>query len=127
MSSRFPKPTHLNAFKWRGFFLFILSVLALVSLLAIVQVQHEIRHLESRYYHSMQQSLVAKEEWGRLMLEQRHLTSPMMVEKVAKEQLGMTLNKDNFQYLYLKPDRKDVQMGAVDTTVDSAVDIGVKP
>ena len=104
MQSRFPEPTSLKQFKWSGFFLFFLALLTLVSLLGIVHVQHEIRHTESRYYQTMQQTLVAKEEWGRLMLEQKHLTSPVMVEQVARQQLDMTLDNDNFQYIYLPPE-----------------------
>ncbi|GAB6070759.1 hypothetical protein JCM30760_18560 [Thiomicrorhabdus hydrogeniphila] len=103
MQDRFPEPTHLKAFKWRGFFLFILVTLVLASLLAIVHVQHKIRNIESQYYQSLQQSLVAKEEWGRLMLEKKHLTSPNMVEQIAKQKLGMTLDKEHFQYLYIDP------------------------
>lgn len=103
MQSRFPEPTHLKNFKWRGFFLFILVTLVCASLLAIVHVQHQIRNIESRYYQSLQQSLVANEEWGRLMLEKKHLTSPTMVEQVAKQKLGMTLDKTHFQYIYIEP------------------------
>ena len=103
MQSRFPKPTHLEDFKWRGFFLFILVTLVCASLLAIVHVQHQIRNVESRYYQSLQQTLVAKEEWGRLMLEKKHLTSPIMVEQMAKHKLGMTLDKTHYQYLYIEP------------------------
>ncbi len=104
MQSRFPEPASLKQFKLGGFFLFLLAVLTLVSLLAIVHVQHDIRYYESRYYQSMQQTLVAKEEWGRLMLEKKHLTSPVMVEKVARQQLNMTLDKTNFEYVYLEPE-----------------------
>lgn len=103
MNSRFPEPTRLKQFKWRGFFLFLLSLITLASLLAIVHVQHEIRSTESRYYQVMQQTLVAKEQWGRLMLEKEHLTSPVMVEKVASEQLNMTLDKSGFETVYLEP------------------------
>ena len=103
MQTRIPEPAHMNEFKWSGFFLFILALLTLASLLGIVKVQHEIRNVESGYYQTMQQTLVAKEEWGRLMLEKKHLTSPVMVEKVASEQLDMTLNKSNFEYIYLQP------------------------
>lgn len=103
MHDRFPEPTHLKNYKWCGFFLFILVTLVLASLLAIVHVQHKVRNIESRYYQSLQQSLVAKEEWGRLMLEKKHLTSPDMVEQIAKQKLGMTLDKGHFQYLYVEP------------------------
>lgn len=103
MHNRTPETAHLRDFKWSGFFLFSLALITLISLLGIVHIQHDIRSVESRYYQTMQQTLVAKEEWGRLMLEKKHLTSPAMVEKVASEQLEMTLNKANFEYLYLPP------------------------
>ncbi|HHS99611.1 MAG TPA: cell division protein FtsL [Thiomicrospira sp.] len=101
MQNRIPRPTHLKDFKWRGFFLFFLATLVLASLLAIVHVQHEIRNVESRYYQSLKQTLAAKEEWGRLMLEKKHLTSPIMVEQVAKNKLNMTLDKSHFQNIYI--------------------------
>jgi cell division protein FtsL len=91
-------------FKWSGFFLFTLAGLILVTLLAIVHLQHQIRSLESQYYSSMQQNLLAKEEWGKLMLEKKHLTSPVMVEKVAREQLDMSLDKAHFREVYLEPE-----------------------
>ncbi|WP_051640752.1 cell division protein FtsL [Thiomicrorhabdus sp. Milos-T2] len=101
MHNRFPEPTHLKAYKWRGFFLFILVTLVLASLLAIVHVQHQIRNVESQYYQSLKQALVAKEQWGRLMLEKEHLTSPTMVEQVAKQKLHMTLDKTHYFNLYI--------------------------
>ncbi len=101
MLSRFPKPTHLNAFKWRGLFLFILIALVLASLVGVVRVQHEIRHLETQYYQSLKSALTAHEEWGRLQLERKYLTAPARVEQVARTQLNMTSDKSNFQTLYL--------------------------
>lgn len=104
MLTRFPKPTHLNAFKWRGLFLFILIVLVLASLIGVVRVQHEIRHLETQYYHSLKEALTAHEEWGRLQLEKKYLTAPARVEQIARTQLNMTSDKSNFQTLYLYKD-----------------------
>lgn len=120
MHDRTPKPARLNSFKWSGFFLFILALISLLSLLAIVHIQHEIRHIESRYYQTMQQTLVAKEEWGRLMLEKEHLTSPVMVEKIASEQLDMTLNKSNFEYIYLTP--LPLDKGALEATANAVTE-----
>ncbi len=101
MLSRFPKPTHLNGFKWRGLFLFILVVLVLASLVGVVRVQHEIRHLETQYYLSLKEAVTAHEEWGRLQLEKKFLTAPARVEQVARTQLNMTSDKSNFETLYL--------------------------
>ncbi|BCN93875.1 hypothetical protein THMIRHAM_16600 [Thiomicrorhabdus immobilis] len=109
MHNRFPEPTHLNAFKWRGFFLFLLVTLVCASLLAIVHVQHQIRNVESQYYQSLKQALVAKEQWGRLMLEKKHLTSPIMVEQVAKKKLDMTLDKAHFFNVYIHEINLDPQ------------------
>jgi len=109
MHNRFPEPTRLKDFKWRGFFLFLLVALVCVSLLAIVHVQHQIRNVESQYYQSLKQTLVAKEEWGRLMLEKKHLTSPAMVEKIAKQKLDMTLDKTHFHNIYINSVNKPQQ------------------
>lgn len=101
MLKRFPKPTHLKDFKWRGLFLFILIMLVIVSLVAIVSVQHNIRTLEAQYYHSLKQSLNAAEESGRLRLEKEHLTAPARVDQIARNQLNMTSDKSNFEIIYL--------------------------
>ncbi|NPA71809.1 MAG: cell division protein FtsL [Gammaproteobacteria bacterium] len=102
MQARFPKPTHLNVFKWRGLFLFILIVILVISSVAVVRVQHEIRHLETRYYQSLKHALHAHEERGRLLLEKRYLMSPARVERVAKTQLDMTLDKSHFETVYIR-------------------------
>lgn len=110
MLRRFPKPTHLNLFGWRGFFLFSLLLTILLTLLAIVQVQHEIRHTETAYYLALKKNIEAKEEWGRLMLEKTHLSSPARIEKIAQSKLNMVFEKSqkkhNLQIIYLqeKPD-----------------------
>ncbi|MEA1989793.1 MAG: cell division protein FtsL [Pseudomonadota bacterium] len=109
MHNRFPEPTHLKDFKWRGFFLFLLVALVCISLLAIVHVQHQIRNVESQYYQSLKHTLVAKEEWGRLMLEKKHLTSPAMVENIAKQKLDMTLDKTHFHNIYINSIHKPQQ------------------
>jgi cell division protein FtsL len=107
MLSRFPRPTHLNAFKWRGLFLFILIMLLLASLVGVVRVQHEIRHLETQYYKSLKAALTAHEEWGRLQLEKKYLTAPARVEQLARTQLNMTSDKSNFETLYLYKEAPD--------------------
>lgn len=97
-----PKPTHLKTFKWRGLFLFGLVVFVIASLFAITRVQHDIRSLESQYYQALKGSLKAHEEWGRLRLEKEHLTATARVEMIAKTQLNMTLNKLNYQTIFLQ-------------------------
>ncbi|WP_127470234.1 cell division protein FtsL [Thiomicrorhabdus aquaedulcis] len=102
------KPTHLSDVKWRGLFLLFLTGMVLASMVSIVKVQHEIRTLESQYYQSLRASLQAKDEWGRLMLEKTHLTSPARVEKIARNSLGMTTSKTHYQTLYLMPDTQQM-------------------
>jgi len=106
MLRRFPKPTHLMVIKWRGFFLFSLIIIVLMSLLAIIKVQHEIRHIETDYYLALQNKIQAREEWGRLTLEKMHLSAPARVEQIAQSKLNMTLEKSvekgNLQTIYLK-------------------------
>jgi cell division protein FtsL len=89
MTARSPEPTHFDSFKWRGFFLFLLMLVLLAGLLGSVYLKHHIRMLEAQYYQIMQQTLVAKEQWGRLQLEKNHLTSPQRVENIAKNVLDM--------------------------------------
>ncbi|MCF6346011.1 MAG: cell division protein FtsL [Thiomicrorhabdus sp.] len=98
-----PKPTHLKVNKWRGLFLFILVLLVVGSLVAISNVEHQVRALESQYYQSLKQALKANEEWGKLRLEKEHLTAPARVEHIAKTELNMTLDKSNYQTIYLMP------------------------
>lgn len=106
MLRRFPKPTHLIVVKWRGFFLFSLLLVILLSLLAIIKVQHQIRHTETDYYLALKNQIQAKEEWGRLTLEKMHLSSPARVEQIAQTQLNMTMDKSvekkNLQTIYLQ-------------------------
>jgi len=93
-------------FKWRGFFLFSLLLIVLLSLLAIIQVQHQIRHTETDYYLALKNQIQAEEEWSRLMLEKMHLSAPARVEQIAQSQLNMTMKKsveqNNLQTIYLK-------------------------
>lgn len=116
MLKRFSKPTHLSDFKWRGLFLLFLLVLVLVSMVAIVQVQHQIRVLENQYYQSLRASMHTKDEWGRLMLEKTHLTSPARVEQIARSKLGMTTSKANYQTVYLTPSPSESTQESRDVT-----------
>lgn len=77
----------------------------MLTILAIIQVQHQIRHTETRYYLALQDTIKAKEEWGRLMLEKTHLSAPARIEHIAHTKLKMTLNMNqdngNLQTLYI--------------------------
>ncbi len=80
--------------------------MVLMSLIAIIQVQHQIRHTETQYYLALQKNLQAKEEWGRLMLEKMHLSAPARIEQIAQSKLNMVLEKSaeshNLQTIYLQ-------------------------
>jgi len=95
------KPTHLKFNKWRGLFLFILWLILLVSLVAIVKVEHQVRGLETQYYQVLKEALKANEESGRLRLEKEHLTAPARVEYIAKTEMNMTRDKSNYQTIYI--------------------------
>lgn len=78
-----------------GFFAFILLLIILISLLGIVFVQHQIRHLETEYALQLQDRKNAQEEWGRLTLEKHHLSAPARVEQLARDKLNMSFDKHN--------------------------------
>jgi len=98
-----PKPTHFKIDKWRGLFLFIFVILIVGGLVAISKVEYEVRMLESQYYQALKLAVKADEERGRLRLEKQHLTAPARVEHIAKTELNMTLDKSNYQTIYLMP------------------------
>lgn len=54
-----------------------------------ILLQHHIRHLETQNFIANQHKLELDEEWGRLMLEKHHLSSPGRVESIAREGLNM--------------------------------------
>lgn len=93
---------------WRrsGFFAFLLLLLTLSLLLAIVQAQHEVRVLETRYSEKMIEIKSLQEEWGRLSLERNHLTAPARVEQLAIQKLGMKLvqpGQKSMPVIFIKP------------------------
>lgn len=85
------KPVQIVKSNLVGLFAFLLLCLLAISLVLIVLVQHQIRHLETRYYEQMQLKAALDEEWGRLTLEKYHLGSSSRVERNAREELGMML------------------------------------
>nr|WP_279585850.1 cell division protein FtsL [Thiosulfativibrio zosterae] len=98
---------------WRrsGFFAFILLGISMILLLAVVQVQHQVRLLETKYSDKLMQQKNLQEEWGRLSLERNHLTAPARVEHLATQKLGMHLisNSDNqAQVIFIKPVMSDM-------------------
>lgn len=91
MNPRFLKPIQFMKINWAGLFAFLLLSLLAVILVLIVLVQHKVRHLETSYYQGLQAQAKLDEEWGRLMLEKSHLSSPGRVERVARENLQMSI------------------------------------
>lgn len=89
MKQRLPKPSQPTRLSWSGLFAFLLLSLLAAILVVVVLLQHHIRHLETSYYESLMLQKQLDEEWGRLMLEKTHLSSPSRVERVAREQLNM--------------------------------------
>ncbi|GAB6034551.1 cell division protein FtsL [Galenea microaerophila] len=83
------------------------SLLLIVLLLAVlnVWVQHQVRHLETNYYAEMKTQQALKTEWGKLRLEQSHLTARARVQQIAEKQLHLRLEKNpklkNLQTIYL--------------------------
>ena len=71
--------------KWIGF----LSVLALVSALSVVVVRHQNRleFLDVRSAEKLRDQL--NDEWGRLQLEKATWARHNLVERSAREELGM--------------------------------------
>lgn len=105
---KLPKPTHWLS-QWRGLFLFgvLVSLSLCVVILAVgnVWIQHQVRHLETAYYAELKNQQQLRSEWGKLMLEQSHLTARARVQQIAEKQLHLKLEKNpslhNFQTIYL--------------------------
>ncbi|PIQ06161.1 MAG: cell division protein FtsL [Piscirickettsiaceae bacterium CG_4_9_14_3_um_filter_43_564] len=103
---KLPSLRPFKTIHWQGFFaLFLLSVLV-ISMIAIVEVQHQVRHLETQVAQSLKKQVTLHQELGRLTLEKHHLTALARVEYLAKTQLNMTLEKSpkrqNFQIIFLE-------------------------
>lgn len=103
---KLPSLRQFKTINWQGFFaLFLLGVLV-TSLIAIIEVQHQVRHLETQVAQSLKKQVALRQEFGKLTLEKHHLTALARVEYIAKNQLKMTLEKspqfDNFQIIFLE-------------------------
>ncbi len=107
--NRLPKPA--RQFDWSGgLFLWLPVFLLLVALglaLSGVWLQHQVRHLETRYSQDLKMHQQLKAEWGKLMLEQSHLTARARVRQIAEQKLHLRLEKNpqlhNFQSIDLLP------------------------
>ncbi|KUJ71378.1 cell division protein FtsL [Thiomicrospira sp. WB1] len=88
-SPRLPGFVLLNEFSGRGLLVGGLSVVVLVSALAVVLVQHHVRHLETQLAESLVEVQALTHERGRLILEKHHLTALARVERIAKDELNL--------------------------------------
>ncbi len=98
-----PSQNHWNL---PGLFALGLLSLILVTMIAIVIVQHNIRGLETIYAEKITTQSQQHEEWGKLSLEKHHLSAPARVEQIAREKLGMSIEAskepDNRQIIFLE-------------------------
>lgn len=103
---KLPSLRQFKKFNWQGFFVPMLVVILVASLIAIVEVQHQVRHLETQVAQSLKKQVALHQEFGKLTLEKHHLTALARVEYLAKTQLNMTLEKSpelqNFQIIFLE-------------------------
>jgi cell division protein FtsL len=100
----FYKPNQLSFFSWERFFVLFLLVIICSFIVLIIQVQHKIRHLETRYSKTLIQRVNINEEKGKLLLEKYHLTSLARVEGIAKDKLKMNRiykQLNNVQVIYI--------------------------
>lgn len=77
-----------------GFFAFGFLVVILLLMIAIVSVQHQVRHLETEYAQKLLEEKQLSEEKGRLSLEKYYLSAAARVEQIARQELGMTIEKN---------------------------------
>ncbi|MDR9499277.1 MAG: cell division protein FtsL [Hydrogenovibrio sp.] len=88
-SPRLPGFVSLTRFSGRGLLVGGLSAVVLVSALAVVLVQHHVRHLETRLAQAIVQEQALIHDRGRLVLEKHHLTALARVERKAKTELQL--------------------------------------
>ena len=72
----------------------LLSVLVVLSALAVVRVKFQNRELVTQMDQLRAEHERINMEWSQLQLEEATLASHTRVEKIAREQLGMTEPKD---------------------------------
>lgn len=102
-----PGSRQLNLFNWQRIIALLLLGLVCLLLILIVQVQHQVRHLETRYAKALQKEVVLHQDFGKLTLELHHLTALARVEEIATNKLNMTIDKapdrHNLQTIFLDP------------------------
>ena len=88
-SPRLPGFASLTQLSGRGLLVGGLSAVVLVSALAVVLVQHHVRHLETQLAQAIVQEQTLIHDRGRLVLEKHHLTALARVERKAKTELQL--------------------------------------
>lgn len=112
------KPAHFEL-KWRGLFWFGVTVIVVALAIAVVALQHKIRHLETDYYNALKMQQTLHSEWGKLQLEQSHLTARARVQQIAEQKLNLRLEKGgrlhNQQIIVLAPQQQNDRDAKVQT------------
>ncbi|MDX1795358.1 MAG: cell division protein FtsL [Hydrogenovibrio sp.] len=117
-----PDSSQFKLFNWPRMIAFAMLGFICLSLILIIQVQHKVRHLETRYAKALQDEVDLREEFGKLTLEEHHLTALARVEDIARTKLHMTLEKTpdshHEQTIFLSP----VGTHGDDKTIEGASD-----
>ena len=82
------------ASKSRALIPVVLGLCVLFSALAVVRIKHENRALVSDLEQLRREHARLEMEWAQLQLEEATLSHHARVEKIAREQLGMTEPRD---------------------------------
>ena len=69
--------------------LFALLLLVILSGFSVSYVSYENRRLHNAVQQELENRNNAQAEWGQLLLEHSTLTSPVYIEKLARERLDM--------------------------------------
>lgn len=80
----------------------VLTLLVLVSALAVVFSKHQNRKLYAKLTALQKQNDAMEVEWGRLQLEQSTWATHGRIEKIARQRLGMR-NVDYDKVIIVKP------------------------
>lgn len=71
----------------------VLLLLALLSALAVVSINHRARKLVIEYERETQRMRDLEVEWGQLQLEQSTWATHARIEEIARQKLGMRAPK----------------------------------
>lgn len=106
MATQLPsRLNQLKIFSWSRLLVLLILGVILLSSITIIQVQHQVRHLETSYAKALVQQENLREQTGRLLLEKHHLSALSRVEEVASNQLNMhpiSSNKTGHATVFIK-------------------------